>query len=90
MNADRAARHEEDLKKQRRKVQIEAEYASKLITSKSTSRATRDQTPDLASIDERGLGPAKSTTEDAIPNEEVANKYLAAKPYKAKRGDRFS
>ena len=72
VNADRAARHAEDMKKWRVRDEVEAEYANL-----GNSRRDRGPPRDKPSVDER-------------QHDETVDKYIATKPFRSKKGDRFS
>ncbi|KAL9100819.1 MAG: hypothetical protein Q9163_003849 [Psora crenata] len=92
VNADRAARHEEDLKRQRLKQSLEAEYNSRSLPPRENHHRK--------SHDHAG-SPSSEATHDPAPggptapvnphdNRLLEDKYLAKSPYRAKKGDRFS
>ena len=78
------------MKKRRRKAELEAQYASKPAPSSSLN--TKSQK--VSSIDTASSG--QHTDAQARPSpqrsndQDVIDKYLATKPYKARKGDRFS
>ena len=89
VNADRAARHAEDMKRWRIKDDVEAEYASRQPSTKP--RKMPKTTPAIPisstseSSTETGTPPARDREKD-----ETVNKYIAAKPFRSTKGDRFS
>ena len=91
VNADRAARHDEEMNKLRRTAQIEAEYASRPISHKPPSRKSeKKRTVPVTTASDHRETDVPSSIQDPTPDDDLVNKYLAKKPYISKKGDRFS
>ncbi|MCJ1335906.1 hypothetical protein MMC09_001180 [Bachmanniomyces sp. S44760] len=96
VNADRAARHEEDLR--RRRLTEHLEFDARSVTPPKP-RAPRSSGSDGISVDHAGR-PSNEASLDPAPishapqSEKHAvrerSKYEASEPYRAKKGDRFS
>ncbi|KAG8529817.1 uncharacterized protein KY384_005298 [Bacidia gigantensis] len=89
VNADRAIRHEEDMKRRRLKANIEADYTSKSTPSKKLHRKANDLAASPNVEASHDPTPADRSTDNSA-QDEVVGKYLSARPFKAKKGDRFS
>ena len=90
VNADRAARHEEDMKRRRLKANLEAEYNSRPIAHKQPHRKADDHAGSPSAEACHDPAPANGAPGNGGQNEGVVDKYLANKPYRSTKGDRFS
>lgn len=86
VNADKRARFEEDMKRQRLRAEArEAREAESNARSPTTKEGKKKPHPEANT---------KSTPEQALENEaqkpDIAAQYLATKPYRSTKGDRFS
>ncbi|KAL6722146.1 hypothetical protein ACLMJK_001253 [Lecanora helva] len=89
VNADKKARHEEDMKRRRRREELEAELYSTPSNPKNSRRKSSDHanspsaeaSSDPAPSEPLVGGEAQKTAEDS--------KYVATKPYRSKKGDRL-
>ena len=90
VNADRAARHEEDMKRRQLKANIEAEYNSRPLPQKHPGRKARDNAGSPSTEASHDPAPTDHHFDNGSQNGAVTDKYLANKPYRAKKGDRFS
>ena len=90
VNADKKARHEEEMKRRRLKESLEAEFYSKPPSSKPTHRKTPDHAHSPSTEASTDPAPSEHVAENGSQKEVEENKYLATKPYRAKKGDRFS
>ena len=90
VNADKKARHEEEMKRRRLKESLDAEFYSKPSGPKHSYRKTSDHasSPRIEASNDPALSEPPVETE--TPDVEKENKYLASKPYRSKKGDRFS
>lgn len=82
VNADKKARHEEEMKRRRLKDTLDAEFYSKPPPPKHSHRKQQDH----------ANSPSSEASDDPAPSEhlEEETKYVATKPYRSKKGDRFS
>ncbi|KAA6406549.1 MAG: hypothetical protein FRX48_09714 [Lasallia pustulata] len=88
VNADRAARHEADLK--RRRLTESLEYSAKAAPAKQNQHKSADHagSPSMeASID---LAPTQHGREAEGQQAQEKSKYEASQPFRARKGDRFS
>lgn len=90
VNAGRNARHEEDQKRRRLKDSLEAEFLAKSPSPKHNHRKTQDHASSPSTEASNDPAPSEYLHENSGGKVEDGNKYLAAKPYKSKKGDRFS
>ena len=90
VNAEKKARHEEDTKRRRLKESLDAEFASNPIHSKHAHRRPLDHAGNPSS--EASDDPAASEhPKDTNPGKtDGDSQYLATKPYRSRKGDRFS
>ena len=90
INADKKARHEEELKRRRLKDTLDAEFSAKPPSPKQGHKKPHDHAHSPST--EASHDPAP--TEHPLDNEEnkaqEERSYLATKPYKSRKGDRFS
>ena len=90
VNADRAARHEEDMKRRRLKADLEAEYNSRPVPHKQDHRKADDHAGSPSAEASHDPAPANGGPDNGGRNGGVVDKYLANKPYRSTKGDRFS
>ncbi|EHY55178.1 hypothetical protein HRR83_005566 [Exophiala dermatitidis] len=105
INADRAARHEEEMKRKSIQRRLEQQaYSSNTASSTKTKKVKEQTDPNSGTHNTKGLdhagSPSSEISEDAAPvghapvdNDQRVrerSKYEAAEPYRSKKGDRFS
>ncbi|MCJ1278957.1 hypothetical protein MMC21_006778 [Puttea exsequens] len=90
INRDRAARHEEVLKRQRIQSSVSAEYNSRLPSPKHNSKKTHNHASSPSTEASSDPAPSEHSLEKGGKTSEDGSPYLATKPFKSKKGDRFS
>ena len=90
MNADKKARHEEDLKRRRLMDALDAEFNAKPPSPKQGHKKPHDHVNTPSNELSHNPTPAGHTPEIGRHKGEEEHNYVAAKPYKSKKGDRFS
>lgn len=90
VNSDRAARHEEDMKRRRLKATLEAEYNSTSLPPKAPNSKSHDHAGSPSTEASSDPAPADHSPAHGGQDGAIVDKYLATKPYRAKKGDRFS
>lgn len=88
INADRAARHEADLK--RRRLTESLEYSAKAAPPRQHQHKSADHagSPSMEASDDPAPTRHGREIEGQQPQEK--SKYEASQPFRAKKGDRFS
>jgi len=89
INADKKARHEEDMRRRRLKQSLDEEFSSTPSVQKKHHRKTQDHAASPSTQATQDPAPAARPVETGGP-EDAVDKYLAKKPYRAPKGDRFS
>ena len=90
VNADRAARHEEDMKRRRLKANLEAEYNSRPLPPKAPTPKSHDHAGSPSTEASSDPAPADQPSTHGGHDGAIVDRYLANRPYRAKKGDRFS
>ena len=90
INADKKARHEEETKRRRLKESLDAEYLSKPSKPKGNHRKPVDHASSPSSEASKDLAASGHPEDNAANKSDVDNQYLATKPYRSRKGDRFS
>ena len=90
VNADKKARHEEEMKRRRLKNALDAEFYAKPPSPKQGHKKPHDHANSPSTEASQDPAPTEHPlgTGDQKAHEE--GKYIATKPYKSKKGDRFS
>lgn len=90
VNAGKQARHEEEMKRRRLKESLEAEFYSKPTNSKQDHRKPKNHTnsPSTEARHDPTTKERPVANGDEKPQED--NGYIASKPYRSRKGDRFS
>ena len=90
VNADKKIRHEEDMKRQRLKDALDAEFYAKPPSPKQGHKKPHDHANSPSTEASHDLAPTEHPLQNGGPKAQEEGKYVAAKPYKSKKGDRFS
>ena len=90
VNADKKARHEEEMKRQRLKDALNAEFYAKPPSPKQGHRKSHDHANSPSTEASHDPAPTERPLESGDHNAQEEGKYLATKPYRSKKGDRFS
>lgn len=90
VNADKKARHEEEMKRRRLKDALDAEFLSQPPSSKHTHRKAQDHASSPSAEASTDPAPSEHPTDNENKKTVETNQYLAKKPYRSKKGDRFS
>ena len=90
VNADKKARHEEEMKRQRLRDALDAEFYAKPASPKQSHRRPHDYANSPSTEASHDPAPTERPMENGGHKAEEEGKYIATKPYKSKRGDRFS
>jgi hypothetical protein len=90
VNAERNTRHEEDMKRRRLKDSLEAEFLSKPPSPKHRHHKAQDHASSPSTEASNDPAPSEHPPESTGLKADDGIKYLAAKPYRSKKGDRFS
>ena len=90
MNADKKARHEEDLKRRRLKDALDAEFNAKPPGPKQGHKKPHDHVNNPSNDVSHNTAPTEQSLETGRHKGQEERNYVAAKPYKSKKGDRFS
>lgn len=88
VNADRAARHEADLK--RRRLTESLEYSAKTAPPKQHQHKSADHAGSPSMEASNDPAPTRHGRETDSHQEQEKSKYEASQPFRAKKGDRFS
>ncbi|KAK4696999.1 hypothetical protein P7C71_g1021, partial [Lecanoromycetidae sp. Uapishka_2] len=78
------------MRKRRLRDSLEAEFLSKPPGPKHSHRKTQDHASSPSTEASNDPAPSEHLSENSGQNSGDGNKYVAAKPYKSKKGDRFS
>ena len=90
VNADKKARHEEEMKRQRLRDALDAEFYAKPASPKQTHKRPHDYANSPSTEASHDPAPTERPLENGVHKAEEVGNYIATKPYKSKRGDRFS
>lgn len=90
VNADKKARHEEEMKRRRLKESLDAEYYSKPSSPKHSHRKTPDHASSPSTEASNDPAPSEHAAENGSRKIEEESKYVATKTYRSRKGDRFS
>ena len=90
VNAEKQARQEEELKRRRLKDSLDAEFYSKPPKLNHSHRKTSDHASSPSKEASSDPAPSEHPVDNGAQNSADENKYVATKPYRSKRGDRFS
>jgi len=90
VNADKKARHEEEMKRRRVKESLDAEFYSKPPQPKHSHRKSQDQANSPSTEASNDPAPTEHAVSTGAQKIDGESKYVAAKPYRSKKGDRFS
>lgn len=90
VNADKKARHEEEMKRRRLKESLEAEFYSKPSPPKHNQRKTQDHAGNPSTEASQDPAPTERLVDNGEQKIQEESKYLASKPYRTRKGDRFS
>ena len=90
VNADRQARHEEEMKLRRMRQSFDADPSAKPIAAKQSHRKTQDHASSPSAEASDDPAPTEQSWENGDRKPEGVNTYIATKPYRSKKGDRFS
>lgn len=72
------------------KANLEAEYNSKPLPQKIPARKARDNAGSPSTEASHDPAPTDHNIDNGSQNGAVTDRYLANRPYRAKKGDRFS
>lgn len=90
VNADKKARHEEEMKRRRLKDALDAEFYAKPPSAKQGHNKPRDHASSPSTEASHDPAPTEHPLENRDHKAQEEGKYVATKPYKSKKGDRFS
>ena len=90
VNAEKKARHEEEVKRRRLKESLDAEFYSKPPSSKPAHRKAIDHANSPSIEASSDPAPSEQSADNGSLKAVSENSYIAAKPYRSKKGDRFS
>ena len=90
VNADKKARYEEELKRRRLKDALDAEFYVKPPSLKQGHKKPHDHANSPSTEASDDPAPTEHPLENGGHKSHEEHKYVATKPYKAKKGDRFS
>ncbi|CAD6592235.1 MAG: hypothetical protein ASARMPRED_006127 [Alectoria sarmentosa] len=90
VNADKKARHEEDMKRRRLKDALDAEFYAKPPSPKQGQKKQHDHANSPSTEASHDHAPTEHPLENGGDQAQGEGKYVATKPYKSKKGDRFS
>ena len=90
VNADKKARHEEDMKRRRLKDALDAEFYAKPPSPKQGQKKQHDHANSPSTEASHDPAPTEHPLENGGDQAQGEGKYVATKPYKSKKGDRFS
>ena len=88
INADKKARHEDDMK--RRRLTESLELSSKAPSPKEKRRRAADHTGSPSTEASHDPAPTRHVLESEAQKAPEKPKYEASEPFRAKKGDRFS
>ncbi|KAK3171451.1 hypothetical protein OEA41_003535 [Lepraria neglecta] len=90
VNEQKQARFEEEMKRRRLKESLEAEFLSNPSSTKQSHRKTHDHASSPSMEASHDPAPTEHPLENGDQKTEEGSKYVATKPYRSKKGDRFS
>lgn len=90
VNADKKARHEEEMKRRRLKDALDAEFYARPPSPKQAHKKPHDHANSPSIEASRDPAPTEHPLENGGQKAHEEGKYVATKPYKSKKGDRFS
>ena len=90
VNADKKARHEEEMKRRRLKDTLDAEFYAKPPSPKQGYKKPHDYANSPSTEACHDPAPTEHPLENGGIQAQGKGKYVATKPYKSKKGDRFS
>ena len=90
INADKKARHEEDMKRRRLKEALDAEFYAKPPSSKKGHKKSRDHANSPSAEASHDPAPTEYPLDNRGHKAQEQSKYVASKPYISKKGDRLS
>ena len=90
VNADRASRHEEELRRQRLRQSLEVEYSSRPPPPKQNPPKLHDQAGSPSTEASHDPAPAGHLGVNDDHGNIEHDRYIAKVPYRTKKGDRFS
>ncbi|KAF6218932.1 hypothetical protein HO133_005475 [Letharia lupina] len=90
VNADKKARHEEEMKRRRLKDALDAEFYAKPPSPKQGHKRPHDHANSPSTEASHDPAPTEHPLENGGTKDQEEARYVASKPYKSKKGDRFS
>ena len=90
VNADKKARHEEALKRRRLKDTLDAEFSAKPPTPRQGHKRSHDHANSPSTEASHDPAPTEHSLQNGEYSTQEERNYLATKPYKSRKGDRFS
>ena len=90
VNADKKARHEEEMKRRRLKDALDAEFYAKPPSPKQGHKKPHDHANSPSTEASQDPAPTEHPLENGGQKAHEESKYVATRPYKSKKGDRFS
>ena len=90
INEEKKIRHEEDVKRRRLKESLDAEFRSKPPVPKTTYRKPSDHASSPSTEASNDPAPSGHSTDNGGQGVAEEGKYIATKPYRSRKGDRFS
>ena len=90
VNADKKVRHEEELKRRRLKDALDAEFYAKPPSPKQGHKKPHDHANSPSTEASHDPAPTEHPLEIGGHKAQEERNYVATKPYKSKKGDRFS
>ena len=90
VNAEKKARFEEELKRRRLKDALDIEFYAKPPSPTQGRRTPHDRVNSPSTEASHDSAPTEHPLEDGGHRVQEEENYLATKPYKSKKGDRFT
>ena len=90
INADKKARHEEELKRRRLKDSLDAEFSARPPRPKRGHTKPHDHAHSPSTEASHDPAPTEHPLENGGDNTRGERNYVATKPYRSRKGDRFS
>jgi hypothetical protein len=90
VNADKKVRHEEDMKRRRLKESLDAEFYMKPSLPRHSHGKSQDHANSPSTEASNDPAPTEHAVNTGAQKIEEESKYVAAKPYRSRKGDRFS
>ena len=90
VNADKKARHEEELKRRRLKDSLDAEFSAKPPRPRQGHKKSHDYANSPSAEANHDPAPTDHSLENGEHRAQEERNYVATKPYKSRKGDRFS